>query len=196
MSTRNRKTVSYDDQYHFGAATYKVNVTKRSGIYKEIMQKMIEQLSAAIKLHKRLLVVRFDLHSYDFDNNSRKVSLFRKAIIQWIERNYNTQQVGYVWVREQERSKKQHYHFALFIDGNKIRHPKKLLEVIADKWSYTDHHNNHMPVVKNPYYFVDNEKALSDAIYRISYLAKERSKGHRPDQAKDYSTSRLKYKIN
>jgi hypothetical protein len=35
-----------------------------------------------------------------------------------------------------------------------------------------------------------------DAIYRISYLAKVRGKGYRDPQAKDYGTSRLKFKSN
>ncbi|NWF37511.1 inovirus-type Gp2 protein [Mariprofundus sp. KV] len=188
----NRKTISYSEQFEFGGVTYKVNVTKRSGVYREVMRKVLEQLSIARKKHGRLLVVRFDLHSFAFDSNSLMVSQFRNQIIQWIKRNYKTKDVGFVWVREQERSKHQHYHFALFIDGDKIRHSKKLLEAIADKWEHVDHHNNHMPVIPKPFYFVDNDSVFADAVYRLSYLAKQRGKGHRPDQAKDYSTSRLK----
>ena len=191
--TKNRKTVSYSERFNFGAATFKVNVTKRSGIYKEMMQRIVEQLSIAMALHKRLFVVRFDLHSHAFDPgfNNERVSLFRKAIIQWIERNYSTKGVGFVWAREQERSKHQHYHLALFIDGDKVRHSKKILEAIKEKWELGDP-DNHMPVIPKPYHFIDNDEAFADAVYRLSYLAKERGKGYRPDQAKDYSTSRLK----
>ena len=36
---------------------------------------------------------------------------------QWIKRNYKTKDIGSQWVREMERAKTQHYHVALFIDG-------------------------------------------------------------------------------
>jgi len=104
--------------------------------------------------------------------------------------------VGFVWAREQEKAKKQHYHLAIFIDGVKIRHSKRLLEVITQKWDESDPRNHHKPVVKNPYYFIDNEKVFKKAIYRLSYLAKTRGKGYRPAQSKDYSTSRLKHSNN
>ena len=100
MNRKNRKTVSYSDQFIFDGAAYPVNVTKRSGIYKEMMQKIVEQLSISRSLHKRVFVVRFDLHSSNLDSNSSKVSTFRKNIIQWIERNSSTKNNGFVWVNE------------------------------------------------------------------------------------------------
>ena len=51
-----------------------------------------------------------------------------------------------------------------------------------------------MPVIKNPFYFIDKDnyqEMRGEAINRISYLAKTRGKGYRDPQAKDYGTSRL-----
>ena len=84
-------------------------------------------------------------------------------------------------------------HLVLFLDGDKIQHPGKLIKQIKETWS----DNGYMPTIKNPYYFLDkhNHKEMrGEAINRISYLAKTRGKGYRDPQAKDYGTSRLKLK--
>lgn len=39
-------------------------------------------------------------------------------------------EIGFCWVREQERTKTQHYHFVLFFDGRKIRHSSKINQLV------------------------------------------------------------------
>jgi len=170
---------------------YKINSAK-SGVYAETMKTIINQLEACRSHHGRILVVRFDLHSHGFklSDNNKVVSLFMKRIVSWVERNYSTNKIGRLWVRECERAKHQHYHCALMIDGDKIRHPKKLLEVIKERWEMASP-SHHMPYVPKPYHFVDKHSGLNDSVYRLSYFAKCRGKGYRPDQAKDFSASRI-----
>ena len=110
----------------------------------------------------------------------------------WVERTYQARHIGFVWARERETTKQQHYHFALWIDGNKIQHPKRLLAHIMQTWEAIDPSNHSMPYIKKPFYFVNDNQGLGDVVYRLSYLAKTRGKGYRPEQVKDYSTSRLK----
>ena len=192
-STRNRKTKLACESFEHEGVHYKVN-SKKSGIYKEIMFKIIEQMKIAREIHNRLLVVRFDLHSGNFSQGNEEISLFRKQIIQWVTRHYQTHSIGFVWAREQEKAKSQHYHLAIFIDGDKIRHPKRLLKEIRDKWEVKDPWNHHKPFVEKPAYFINSDEVFHDAVYRLSYLAKVRGKGYRPEQSKDYSTSRLRLK--
>jgi hypothetical protein len=189
---RNRKTKITSKTLEYEGVVYKIYSVK-PGIFKEIIFKIIEQLKIAREIHKRLLVVRFDLHSHSFDPSNGEISLFRKQIIQWVARNYQTHDIGFVWAREQEKAKSQHYHFSLFIDGDKIKRHKKILQVIREKWEGADP-SHHMPFGKNPSYFIDDDDVFADAVYRLSYLAKIRGKGHRLGQVKDYSTSRLKGK--
>lgn len=68
-STRNRKTKLACESFEHEGVHYKVN-SKKSGIYKEIMFKIIEQMKIAREIHNRLLVVRFDLHSGNFSQGS------------------------------------------------------------------------------------------------------------------------------
>ncbi|MFC1537086.1 inovirus-type Gp2 protein [Pseudomonadota bacterium] len=188
--TNNRKTILGPDVETFKG--YPVNSAK-SGLYREPLEAIIGQLEACSAHHGRLLVVRFDLHSYGFktSDSNEQVSLFLKRIIQWLGRNYSCKKIGRAWARERERAKQQHYHCALMIDGNKIRHPKNLLAAIKGKWEILNP-DHYMPIIRKPYHFVDKISGLNDSVYRLSYLAKPRGKGYRPDQTKDYSTSRIK----
>ena len=188
---QNRKHKTTAPLFEYEGVSYKVNVTG-SGIYREIMRRIIEQLQTGLAIHGRLMVVRFDLHSDSFQADNAEIRAFRRRIMVWVERTYQTRHIGFVWARERETTKHQHYHFALWIDGNKIQHPKKLLAHIMATWEAIDPSSHSMPYIKKPFYFVDNQETLADAVYRVSYLAKTRGKGYRPEQVKDYSTSRLK----
>jgi len=156
-----------------------------------MLKRIIEQLDIALDIHKRILVYRFDLHQEEYTPDNKVMTDFRKRLVQKLKRDYSTSKIGYVWVREVEKAKVQHYHWALFIDGDKIQHPAKLKTIIKELWEKATK-GNHMPTIQNPFYFIDNPETRLDAIYRISYLAKARGKGYRDEQAKDYQCSRLK----
>ena len=105
-------------------------------------------------------------------------------------KTYGVKRIGHAWKREQETSKAQHYHVALFIDGNKIRYPSKLLRQIKAKWF--KHGRCWIP--DNCFYYIDKsnfKERRAEAIYRLSYLAKTRGTGYKDVQAKNYSVSRL-----
>jgi hypothetical protein len=161
------------------------------GVYPIIIEKMVDQLDICLQIHKRVFVLRFDLHLKEYSGDNKIISTFMNRLKQWIKRNYKTKDIGSIWVREQERAKTQHYHVALFIDGDVIRTSQRLLRAIRTKWFKY----GHCPVIKHPYYFIDKhnlEDERKKVIKRVSYLAKTRGKGYRNSQAKDYQTSRLK----
>jgi hypothetical protein len=189
----NRKRKYFHDHIEINGEQVHINIGKnKGGVYYEIITKMVEQLDIAIKIHGRILVYQFILSTNYYTPENKRVSNLMKNLKQKISRDYEITGIGYTWVREQERSKKQHYHVVLFLDGNKIQHPKKLNTIIKKMWSP----HGHMPVVKNPFYYInrdDNETRL-DVIWRISYMAKIRGKGYRDPQANDYQASRLKFK--
>ncbi len=188
--TRNRKRVTYDEHFNFKGTNYKINSSK-SGVYVETMHSMLNQFEICLEKWSRVFVYRFDLHTSISSSNNRIISIFIKNLVARIKWNYQVDEVGYCWVREQERAKSQHYHCVLFIDGDRIRHPSKLIQMIKQLWETTEGYN-HVPVIQSPFYFVDNEISKKDVVYRISYLAKARGKGYRPPQTKDYGCSRVK----
>ena len=186
--TANRKYVSYKSTFLHQGELFKVN-SKKSGIYTSLLHKIIEQLDCCLDLYKRVLLVRFDLHQIEYTESNTRMTQFKKRLFKRLENIYETTNIGYVWVREHEKAKSQHYHWAIWIDGDKVRHSKKLLELIKTVWSDI---SGHVPTIANPYYFIDSTEQRSEAIYRLSYLAKARGKVNRPSQTKDYSTSRIK----
>jgi len=185
---RNRKRVYLNDYFEYEDINYSIQ-QGRQGIYVEIMNRLIEQLLNTFKIHKRVLVYRFDLHINYYEDDNHRLSKFIKRLKTHLQRNYGMYKVGYVWARELEKSKVQHYHLAFFLDGNKIQYPSKLRNTIKDMWLM----NGHVSIVKKPFNYIDRKNLdteLAKAVYRISYLAKVRGKGYRSQQAKDYGASR------
>jgi len=187
---RNRKKEHYGSLININGEQLEINSTDTLGVYPIIIEKMVQELDKAIHLYKRVFVLRFDLHLNHYSDDNKEISTFMKAQVQRIKRKYKTKYVGYVWVREMERAKTQHYHCAFFIDGDRLRTSNVLNQQIKAKW----YKNGHRSVVPKPFYFIDKhnyEEKRKEVIHRLSYLAKVRGKGYRSPQAKDYSTSRL-----
>ena len=194
MSKRNRKKEHYGSLININGEQLEINSTDTLGVYPIIIEKMVGELDKMIARYKRVFVLRFDLHLNNYSADNKEVSTFMKAQVQRIKRKYKTKYVGYVWVREMERAKTQHYHCAFFIDGDRLRTSNVLNQQIKVKW----YKNGHRSVVPKPFYFLDKhnmEEKRKEVIYRVSYLAKVRGKGYRSAQAKDYSTSRLKLNL-
>jgi len=190
MTRRNRKREHYGSSININGEELNINSSEKYGVYPIIIEKFVIELDKMINKYKRVFVLRFDLHLDNYSDDNKEVSEFMRAQVQRIKRKYKTKYVGYVWVREMEKAKTQHYHCAFFIDGDKIRNSFALNQQIKAKW----YKNGHRSVVPKPYYFLDKHNMKEErekVIYRLSYLAKVRGKGYRSPQAKDYSTSRL-----
>ena len=147
-------------------------------------------------------VVRFDLSLDEYSGDNHTISVFLNRLKEKLfklKRYRRIKDIGHEWVREQEESKQQHYHVALFLDGNKIQHPSALLQLIKAKWY--KHGRLWIPKKKHVdddgcFYFIDMKKKdfkeqRGKVIYRLSYLGKTRGKGYKDIQAKNYSVSRL-----
>jgi hypothetical protein len=190
---RNRKTITFDGWIVYGGVKIEICNAQKYGVYKEIVISFIKQLDAAISIHKRVLVLRLDFHMNYYTETNYKFSKFMKNITQWLNRQYGIKNVGYQWVREQERAKKQHYHLALILDGDLIQYPSKINKLFRGKWLP----NGSMYIPKNCFYRINKhnlKEVREEVIYRVSYHAKSRGKQYRPAQTKDYYSTRLKAK--
>ena len=190
-TTRNRKKVLKEGWINNKGERLEICNSQEYGVYGDIVHNFIDQLDAAYLIHGRILVVRLDFKINIYTDTNAVFSNFMKNTVQWLSRSdYGINKVGYQWVREQEKSKKQHYHLALILDGSKIQSPKKLSQVLKEKWLP----KGGMYIPDDCYYYIDKhnyDQQRKAAIYRCSYLAKSRGKGCRPAQTKDYASSRL-----
>ena len=177
----------------------KILSDEKYGVYPYMIEKIVEQLDICIAIHKRVLVVRFDLHLREYSDDNHIISTFMTRQKQRIKRTYKTKDIGHAWAREIEKAKAQHYHVALFIDGDVIQNPSKLLQQIKAKWF--KYGSCWIPKKKHVddrgcFYYIDKHNykdERAEAIERLSYLAKTRGKGYKDKQAKNYSVSRLEF---
>jgi hypothetical protein len=155
-----------------------------------MLKQMIGQVLAMLSHHNKVFLLRFDLHQNESPLNNRRISIFIRRLFGQINTFYNVTRIGYIWVREQEKSDNPHYHFALLLDGGKVQHPHYLLEVVKQVWEFMD---GSVWIPENCYYRIkrDDFKLLQLAVLRISYFAKGRGKGRGGSTTKNYGTSRI-----
>ena len=192
MLTKSRMKEHYYCFYNYKEEELFINSSETKGVYPNIIEKIVEQLDICLDIHKRVLVVRFDLSLDEYSGDNRTISTFINRQKQRMLKTYGVKNIGHAWKRERETSKAQHYHVALFINGNKIQHPSKLLRQIKAKWFK----RGRCWIPDECFYYLDKSKSnfkqlWGEAIYRLSYLAKTRGTGYKDIQAKNYSVSRL-----
>ena len=190
MLTKSRMKEHYGCFLSVNNKPLKILSDEKYGVYPYMIEKIVEQLDTCIAIHKRVLVVRFDLHLREYSDDNHIISTFMTRQKQRIKRTYKTKDIGHAWAREIEKAKVQHYHVALFIDGDVIQNPSKLLKQIKAKWFK----HGHCYIPEQCFYYIDKhnmEDERAEAIERLSYLAKTRGKGYKDKQAKNYSVSRL-----
>ena len=167
---------------------------RKSGVYSAMLRKMIGQLEAVLSHHSKVNVIRFDLKQSEYTDKNTQITTFNRRLFKWLKRNYKLKRIGFIWCREQETAKHQHYHYVLIIDGHKVQKAGLIANKVKTIWNEI---SGSYWLPKNCYYNLkrNDYKETQNAIFRISYLAKARGKGYRPPQTKDYGTSRIKPKI-
>lgn len=185
---RSFKTITTKEHYQFSDYNFAIN-SRKSGCYTQILNTLVTQTLAMQSIYKRVLFMRFDLHQGSFTPNNKRITTMLKRLRKRLIHRYGNTLFGYVWVREESKSKGVHYHFVFMMDGDLVRFPSNIHDQVRKVWTDmggTFHFANH--------HYIDNEAKLREAIKHGSYLAKTRSKGNRPDQTKDTGSSRLKIK--
>ncbi len=181
--------------YIIGSDSYGINTgNNKHSCFTDILDAMHGQMQAMLSHHNKVIVVRVDLHCDKYTPCNSELSRFMCKVRKRLYSRYKCTRFGYLWVREQERSKSQHYHVMLIIDANKIQHPSALLGWLQERWSVRGHPRPYVP--KNCFYKVHrgDDIAFDEAFYRCSYLAKERGKGYGRMGANNYSGSRVRFK--
>ena len=178
--------------YVIGNRSYVINTgDNKYACYTVILNAMYGQIKAMLSHHNKVIVVRFDLHCEKYTPCNSEISRLMDKVRKRLYSHYKCTRFGYLWIREQERSKSQHYHVMLIIDANKIQHPSALLGWLQERWSNRGHARPFVP--ERCFYKVHrvDDDAFAEAFYRCSYLAKVRGKGYGGSCAHNYSGSRV-----
>ena len=186
-------TMTNQSPYTINTDSYDINTGKnKHSCFTNILDTMHAQMQAMLSHHNKIIVVRVDLHCEKYTPCNIELSRFMCKVRKRLYSHYKCTRFGYLWVREQERSKSQHYHVMLIIDANKIQHPSALLGWLQVRWSVRGHPRPYVP--KHCFYKINrgDEKAFGEAFYRCSYMAKVRGKGYGGLGANNYSGSRVR----
>ena len=185
MDKTNSTTYLFDEQF------YPIN-TKAGDCYCycKILDSGINELNKMLNRHCKVLVIRLDIHMEELTKLNTDIGYFMDFMKRFIQREYFTRDVGYIWAREIEKAKKQHYHLCIYVDGNKVKTSYKIVDWVekflkTKKMSYYRPENTFMMVHRN------NKESIDTAVYRMSYLAKVRGKGYVEKHVRNYSSSRL-----
>ena len=162
---------------------------KPSGWMPRSMKALGDRFCDTLEHHSQVLIVRFDLHVPQYTEDNAQISEFMAKLSYWIKSHYKgVNEVRYVWVREHEKAKQQHYHIVLMLNGNKIRNPHYIHEKGKELWSSLRGTGYH--ISKHHHFHRDDHDSICEAFYHISYLAKARGKGYKPHHTKNYGASR------
>jgi len=195
LATADIKRATMDKTIKIGDQEYRINTdkSKGQGCFVEILRATESNLTAMLSYHCKVLVVQFVVHCYEYEPKNHGVSDLMRVVKKRLSSKYRRCRVAGGWVRETGKSGIQHYHVALFIDGNKVRWNSGIQDLINEildtrnypRSSFSPSHMVHR----------DDEDGLRKAFYHLSYLAKTRSKWARLPSTNDYSFSRIRPKM-
>jgi len=180
------------DYRYYNGNYYEVNATK-SGINDKILNSFFKQLAAMESRHNKLFVYIFIPEVKESNCTNSIMKDFNSGIERHFNKFQKTKEMAYLWVREKVNNKPEHYHQVIILDGNKVRNIKHIYQPMLDIWQSVGGSNIHRP--ERPYYNYrrGDYETMANIIYRVSYLAKNATKGDKPAQTKNYSSSRIKF---
>lgn len=198
----------FDEVFEINGKKLPINASSTKGCYFEMLSAIEREMTAMLSNHRKVLMFRFDIHIKKYTPDNKVISDCLKEVKKFIKSYYeDCERIGYVWCREQQTVKHQHYHVFMMVNGSKIDNTFKIFEEIQNISDRTPLlAEPHIP--KNAYIMVnrDDEEAYKQAFYRASYLAKIRTKGYKGvkpkkgervlDRVNNYNATNIKPRLN
>ena len=174
-----------------------VNMGKadEQGCYLEMLLALKSQFDAMLSYHSRVLPIRVDIKVPSYTPDNKLFSDFMRKLRKKIKRKDKAARVGFVWAREMEKAKRQHYHLVILLNQHVFNNSAYVIhscvEPICEGWEWPKPYTP-----KNCYYVIKrgNQESYNTAFHRASYLCKVRGKGYKSKAANDYGRSHFKEK--
>lgn len=196
------------------ASTYR-SFTINTGVHtklscnKTTLDQVIDLVEYMSQKHSKTLCVRLDIMNaadgytiLERHHITRVLEETRRHLESKLKNSSNKLDLHYVWATEQtSKTEYPHYHCFILVNGNAIQNGysvREALNRIVMKWQQThkqglvhfSESNGKSGIMLNRN-APDFERRKGDAVYAGSYLAKMRSKEHRPKGARFSSASRF-----
>ena len=163
----------------------------RDGVDKTILQKGFEQIDIMFSYHSKVCIVFLEFHLKEFSDNNAVMSAFIHELKSYIKKKYNSR-LGYLWVREKNKAKAQHYHLAVMVNGHKCDNGWSIQQFANAVWQKQNNKGTTHFVTRSTYNTLRDDNIEANAArVRLSYFAKHRTK-ERDLACNCFSSSRLK----
>jgi len=187
-----KQHTSQSNTYDFNGTKWKVKGGK-GGLNKRHLERLFLQVDVMLTKYSKVCIIQFDLRMLEYTEDNKKMTVFKRRLFGRISSKYKIPEkdIGYSWCREYEKGKGQHYHWAVIVDGKKVRSGYPINEIAKEVWEGMDgtiHYRKYHPGVSR--HCIDKQR---DAMDHLSYLAKIRTKGYAGDKVKSFSSSKIQY---
>ena len=92
----------------------------KKSCYLEMLTAIEREMTAMLSNDRKVLMFRFDIHIKEYTPDNKVISDCLKEVKKFIKKNYeDCERIGYVWCREQQTVKHQHYHVFMMVNGSK-----------------------------------------------------------------------------
>lgn len=163
-----------------------------AGVCTKILKTGFKQLDSMLSYYSKVTMVLLQFHVPDFSYDNKSLSIFISRLKRKLSKHYG-KRLGYLWVREQDNSKAQHYHMCIMLNGHKCQSTRRIDAIVKSEWeSFGERYFSYR--IRNRIYRINRTydvKELRAAKTRLSYLAKLETKQRTPRYTKTYHASSL-----
>jgi hypothetical protein len=177
------------------------------GVHMTTLKNSFEQLDRGFDRWGRLLFMTFVLWPGCSNETNEIMKRFRERFsYQFGKLGLSTNDYGFHWCRERTETKTEHYHLAMWINGNKFNRTWTLAPLVRRCWEEIGGRvgagkkktKNEMGNTEGAdkyerwWLFVNDAQTRLEVFYWLSYLSKSNTKGLKAPQTKEHGMSRLK----
>ena len=163
----------------------------------DILWRGFEHKQQMLNKYRRVYQIRLESPTFFSEDECKKFRLALQKLRNKLRRYYDTEHIGYLYVRENSSDKGWHFHIVIWIDGKKCNNS----HVAWDMWNnilwdvdvLTRFRKDGLPntLKKIPARMVkaNDSNGISEAVRVWTYLAKTRTKGKGGVNTRDFSIS-------
>jgi len=165
----------------------------------DILWRGFERMQQMLSKYRRLCQIRLETPTFFSEAECKKFRYAFQKLRKQLRKHYNTEHIGYLYVRENSTDKGWHFHIVIWIDGRKCNNS----HVAWDMWNTLlwdadvlkpfrqDYVPNTLKEIRARMVKASDPNSLSEAVRVWTYLAKTRTKGKGSLNTRDFSISQF-----